>query len=94
MEEKEFFLSTRNYKSSPLHYTTFYKKGEKMIFENIKYYAKKRGLTIKEVERRAGIAENGTYKWKNDFSPSLTSLQKVADVLGVSIGTLLKERKE
>ena len=65
-----------------------------MIFENIKYYAKKRGLTVKEVDRRAGIAENGSYKWKNDYTPSLTSLQKVADVLGVTVNTLIKERKE
>ena len=66
----------------------------KMIYDNIKNHAKKRGLSLMEVERRAGLARGHIEKWKKDFNPSLSSLQKVADVLGVSIGTLLKERKE
>ena len=56
-----------------------------MIYENIKHYAKKRGLTIREIERRAGLARGHMEKWKR--------LQKVADVLGVTVNTLLKERK-
>lgn len=65
-----------------------------MIFKNIKMYAKRRGLSVAEVERRAGIAQNSVYNWKNGRQPNLTSLQKVADVLGVTVNTLLKERKE
>lgn len=65
-----------------------------MIYENIKHYAKKRGLTIREIERRAGLAKGHMEKWKRTYNPSLTSLQKVADVLGVTIQTLIKERKE
>lgn len=64
-----------------------------MIYENIKHYAKKRGLSISEVERQAGLARSHACKWKDDYNPSLTSLQKVADVLGVTVNTLLKERK-
>lgn len=64
-----------------------------MIYQNIKYYAKKRGLTIREIERRAGLARGHMEKWKRTYNPNLTSLQKVADVLGVTVNTLLKERK-
>lgn len=64
-----------------------------MIYENIKYYAKKRGLTMREIERRAGLARGHVEKWKRTYKPNLTSLQKVADVLGVTVNTLLKERK-
>lgn len=66
----------------------------KMIYDNIKNYAKKRGLSLMEVERRAGLARGHIEKWKKDFNPSLTSLQKVAEVLNVSVGTLLKEEKD
>lgn len=62
-----------------------------MVLKNVKYYAKKKGLTIAELERTAGLGQNTLYKWK-DGSPNLSSLQKVAGVLGVSISTLLKER--
>ena len=65
-----------------------------MIYENIKYYAKKRGLTIREIERRAGLARGHMEKWKQTYNPNLASLQKVADVLGVTVNTLLKERKD
>ncbi len=65
-----------------------------MIYENIKYYAKKRDMSIREVERRAGLTRGHMEKWKRTFNPNLTSLQKVADVLGVTVNTLLKERKE
>ncbi len=65
-----------------------------MIYDNIKHYAKKRGLSIMEVERQAGLARGHTSKWEVKNEPTIASLQKVADVLGVSIGTLLKERKE
>ena len=47
-----------------------------------------------EVERRAGLARGHIEKWKNTFNPNLTSLQKVAEVLNVSVGTLLKEEKD
>lgn len=65
-----------------------------MVYKNIEFYAKKRGMSIREIERRAGLARGHIEKWKRTFNPSLTSLQKVADVLGVTVNTLLREMKE
>lgn len=61
-----------------------------MIYKNIKKYAKEKGMTIKEVECRAGLTENCVYKWK-DHSPTVRGLQKVANVLEVTMDELLKE---
>lgn len=64
-----------------------------MIYENIKYYAKKRGLTISELERQAHLSRGHIYKLGGKNEPTISTLQKVADVLGVTVNTLLKERK-
>ncbi|MDB8867648.1 helix-turn-helix transcriptional regulator [Pediococcus acidilactici] len=58
------------------------------IFDNIKNIAKKRGYSIAEVERRAGISTNYLYQWKKR-EPSPKSLSAVASVLGVSVDYLL-----
>lgn len=61
-----------------------------MIFENIKFYAKQKGLSISEVERQAHIAKGHVYKWKNYF-PNISTAMKVAEVLGVTVDDLLRE---
>lgn len=63
-----------------------------MIYENIKFYAKKRGMSISEVERQADLARGHIYKWMK-HEPNIVSLKKVADVLGVTVNTLIEERK-
>nr|DAG76567.1 MAG TPA: helix-turn-helix domain protein [Caudoviricetes sp.] len=65
-----------------------------MIYENIEHYAKKRGMTITELERQSGLSRGHIGKWKSKNEPTISALQKVADVLGVTVNTLLKERKE
>lgn len=64
-----------------------------MLYENIKQHAKKKGMTITELENRAGLSRGHISKWKKNV-PKIDSLQKVADVLGVTVNTLLKERKD
>ncbi len=61
-----------------------------MIYENIVRIAKKRGMTLMEVESRAGFGQGIISKWKGDVNPTVRSLKKVADVLGCSVATLLK----
>ena len=62
-----------------------------MIFDNVKRLASEQKLTIKEVERRAGL-ENGTIsKWTGKTSPRLENAMKVAEVLGVDVNDLVKE---
>ena len=59
------------------------------VFDRIRAITKMRGMTIKEVERRAGL-HNGTIgKWRKS-SPRLKNLLAVANVLGVKIETLLR----
>lgn len=59
------------------------------LFERVKNLSKKRGLSISEVERRAGLSENYLYTWKKSENPRRSSLTAVAKVLGVSVDFLL-----
>lgn len=63
-----------------------------MIFEKIQSVATTRGLSIAEVERRAGIGNGTISKWKT-ASPSVENLSKVAKVLAVDIKKLMPEGK-
>ena len=57
-------------------------------FERIKEISKERGLNLKKTAIEAGLSENAIYKWKTQ-TPQSNALQKVADVLGVSVDYLL-----
>lgn len=59
------------------------------LFERVKNLSKKRGLSVSEVERRAGLSENYLYTWKKSENPRRSSLTAVAKVLGVSVDFLL-----
>lgn len=60
-----------------------------MIYENIKRIADEKNLTIRAIEREAGLGNKVIAGWK-ESSPSVNNLSKVANVLGVSIEELLK----
>lgn len=64
-----------------------------MIYDNIKNLCKKKNLSIRQVEEKAGVANGIIGSWRTSI-PRTDNLQKVADVLGVSISTLLKEPKK
>lgn len=61
-----------------------------MLYDNIKRCAKEKGLTMAEVERRANLSRNNMCKWKTCM-PTVRGLQKVANVLEVTMDDLLKE---
>lgn len=61
-----------------------------MICENVKAVAEKKGITISELEERAGISKGSIYKW-NAHSPTVANLKKVADVLGVTVNRLIRQ---
>ena len=61
------------------------------LYEKIKVLAKERGLSICKVEREAGIANAIIRRWGEGTGPSITSVKKVADVLGVSLDELVQE---
>jgi len=64
-----------------------------LIYENICRIAKKKGMSIHQLEQKAGL-KGVIGKWKNQFNPNITNLNKVADALGVSVATLLREEKK
>jgi transcriptional regulator with XRE-family HTH domain len=65
------------------------------LFERVKETAKLKGFALSEVARRAEIGEKSIYTWKPSKSfpegiePKRETLEKVADVLGVSVDYLL-----
>lgn len=62
-----------------------------MIYENVSELAKRKKMSISQVEREAGIAKGSICKWKS-VSPSVGNVQSVAKVLGVTVNRLLRER--
>ncbi|GKT04494.1 helix-turn-helix domain-containing protein [Furfurilactobacillus entadae] len=58
------------------------------LVERIKKVSRDRGWNLKETATKAGIGINSIYRWK-DQSPTTESLEKVADVLNVSVDYLL-----
>ncbi|WP_143463738.1 helix-turn-helix domain-containing protein [Levilactobacillus enshiensis] len=61
------------------------------LFERTKEIAQKRGYSIAEVERKAGLSENYLYTWKRTDNPRKASIEAVANVLNVSTSELLGE---
>ena len=58
------------------------------LLDNIKKYANQMGLTLRQVNDKAGLGTNAIYRWKNQ-KPSFEKINKVAKVLGVSTDLLL-----
>lgn len=62
---------------------------QKVVYQNVKALADKKGMTIAEVERRSGLTNGTIGKWRH-ASPTIKSLEAVASVLGVSIARLTR----
>lgn len=73
--------------------TLIFKGGENLIYENVKKYADKLGLSIREVERRAGLENGAISKWVGDVSPRLENAMRVAEVLGIPVQDLVKKER-
>ncbi|MFT8955460.1 helix-turn-helix domain-containing protein [Liquorilactobacillus satsumensis] len=58
------------------------------IFERTKSAADEKGLSLQNVAEKAGLGINSIYGWKKK-DPSISRLNKVADVLDVSVDYLL-----
>lgn len=66
-----------------------------LLTDNIKRYAKLRGLSLQSVAERAGLSKNIIYKWtRADSSPSKASVKAVADALNVTYEDLTGEKTE
>lgn len=64
-----------------------------VLLDNIKKESNKRGYSLRKLNDLAGLKPNIIYSWSKQ-EPSLTSLQKVADVLHVSTDYLLGRTDE
>lgn len=64
-----------------------------MIYETISRWCRKKNISIKQLERKAGLKNGAIGKWKT-CSPTLKNLEKVASTLGISVTTLILEAKK
>lgn len=61
-----------------------------MIYDNIVEISKKRNMTLRNVEKKARLANGTIGKWKTS-NPQVDNLMAVAKALNVSLNTLTKE---
>ncbi|KAA8326179.1 MULTISPECIES: helix-turn-helix domain-containing protein [Leuconostoc] len=59
------------------------------LVSRTKEVAKKRGIPLKKLALKAGLAENAIYRWDTN-NPKSENLEKVADILNVSTDYLLE----
>lgn len=64
-----------------------------MIYRRIQKLCKRKGISIRELERKAGLSNATVKKWSS-CSPTVDKLQSVAAVLEVTVDELLKEGGE
>ena len=62
------------------------------VYSRIFNTAKKHGMSVKELARKAEIGENSIYRWKT-IKPSIQSLTKVAQQLHVTTDYLLGQEE-
>lgn len=58
------------------------------MFDRVKEISKKRGLSLAQLNEKAGFKQNVIYSWKTK-TPSIDKVESVAKVLGVSMDYLL-----
>ena len=61
-----------------------------MVYENVKELCDKKGISITQLEKDAGLSNGSIGKWRNCV-PKADSLQAVAKVLKVKMEKLLQE---
>ena len=59
------------------------------LLENIKKICSEKGITVSELEKRAGLAENSIYKWKH-VEPGYMKVTAVAVILETPFEDLVK----
>ena len=76
---------------------TFYKpiisRGGDNLYETVKELCKKKNISVSRLEKEAGLGNGTIAAWKQ-FEPKLSTLEKVADALGISVTTLINKSKK
>lgn len=63
----------------------------RVLLENIKEIARERGMSISEIERKAGLARGHISKFSYIKTPQLDTVVRIAEILGVPLERLLRE---
>lgn len=58
------------------------------LFETIQKLAKQRGMSLLEVNDKAGLGKSSIYNWKKT-TPKIDSIKKVAEVLKINVNELI-----
>ena len=61
------------------------------IYANVKELCAKKKISVTALEAKAGLGNGTIHNWK-DSSPTVATLQAVADALGVKLTRLLREK--
>lgn len=61
-----------------------------MIYDTIKAICEEKGMSVSQLEKKAGLTNGSISKWNNHI-PQADRLQAVAKVLKVKMEKLLKE---
>lgn len=59
-----------------------------MIYDRIKVVCRQKGISVTQVEKKAGLSNGAISKW-NKVSPTVDNLQAVSKILGCSVDDLL-----
>ena len=59
------------------------------LLENVKMLCTRKGITLSELEKRAGLPANVIYKW-DSINPGIDKVTKVAKALGCMVDDLVK----
>lgn len=65
--------------------------GEKVLRDKIKQICTDRGISVKELERKADLSGNTVTRWDGSNYPNVRTLKKIATVLNVTIDELVEE---
>ena len=60
-----------------------------MIYDKIKEFCRKKGVSVNSVEKAACLSNGAISKW-NESSPTVDKIHAVAKVLGVKVEELLE----
>ena len=61
------------------------------LIDNVLKTCSDKNLTVSELEKQAGLAENSIYRWR-DHVPAVNRVQRVAEVLGVTVDELIRRK--